>query len=463
MNHILLIDDEVATLNSMELALQLEGYDHIYKCSDSREVFTILKDNTINVIILDLTMPHISGEQVLNMVMNTYPEIKVIIISANDAIESVIRCMKAGAVDYLTKPITTERLLATIKNTLEIILLKSAVESLKTSHNETIVTPNENIFAPIITQNKVMLKIFRYATVIAPSPYPVLIYGETGTGKELMARAIHQLSGRKGEFIAVNAAGLDENMFIDTLFGHNKGAYTGADKTKIGLVEAAKDGTLFLDEIGDIPSQSQIKLLRLLQENEYLPLGAETNRKSTCRILAATNLELNEMQQKKLFRQDLFYRLNDHFIHLTPLRERKDDIPLLVSHYLNENGSKFKSFHELPAILKKPLTTHNYPGNIRELKKLIFEFCQTYDSSLNQIQDIIKRFHLQHTEITINTDDFKFPAQLPTLKQMQEHLVNEAVSRANGNQSTAARWLGVTPQALSQMKKRQEKRKQTKA
>ena len=312
-------------------------------------------------------------------------------------------------------------------------------------------------FAEIITNSKEMLSIFIYIESIAQSSQPVLITGETGVGKELIARSIHSLSGLKGRFITVNVAGLDDNLFSDALFGHIKGAFTGADKVRRGLVEKASGGTLFLDEIGDLSPASQVKLLRLLQEGEYLPLGQDEPKKTDVRIVAATNQDLWELQEAGKFRKDLNFRLRIHQIHVLPLRERKDDIPLLVDHFLDEVTRTLKKKKPtLPKELFKLLGTYSFPGNVRELQAMVFDAVSRHKArilSLKVFKSHIareKKYRIVSTEVELKeTALLTFSNNLPTIKQATQLLVDEAMKRAEGNQSIAAGMLGVSHQALS--------------
>ena len=229
-------------------------------------------------------------------------------------------------------------------------------------------------FAEIITRDKAMGAVFRYVEAVAPSPYPVLITGETGTGKELVARAVHRLSARSGEFVAVNVAGLDDTMFSDTLFGHTKGAYTSADRPREGLITTAAEGTLFLDEIGDLAVASQVKLLRLLQDGAYHPLGADRPRQSRARIVVATNCDVLQAVNAGTFRKDLYYRLRTHHVQLPPLRERTGDLPLLVAHFVEKAALAVgKPTPTVPLALHQLLKSYCFPGNLRELEAMIVD------------------------------------------------------------------------------------------
>lgn len=327
-----------------------------------------------------------------------------------------------------------------------------------TADPEEITNSNRKFFADIITNNEEMLSIFQYIKSSAQTSQSVLITGETGVGKELVAKAIHKQSGRTGNFVAVNVAGLDDNVFSDTLFGHEKGAFTGADRKRGGQVEQAAGGTLFLDEIGDLSSTSQVKLLRLLQEGEYLPLGRDEPKLTDCRIVAATNEDLWELQKTGKFRKDLNFRLRTHHVHIPPLRERKDDIPLLTERFLAQAANDLnKKKPTPPKELISLLQTYSFPGNVRELQGMIYDAVSMHTSkvlSLEVFKSHISKRQQQIKKVVASVDaegDFivKFSNELPTIKEATKLLVVEAMNRANGNQSIAAQMLGISRQALS--------------
>ena len=323
---VLLVDDEEQILATSKLSLEIGGIREVTTLSDSREVLPLLAGNTVAVMVLDLSMPHVSGLELLEAVTRDYPQIPIIVVTANDEIETVVQCMKSGAFDYLVKPVSSGRLLTGVRKALELCTLSSEIFSLK----ERLLADNLDhpaAFASIVTRNRKMRSLFQYMEVIAASRQPIIVTGETGVGKELVARAIHELSGCKGEFIALNVAGLDDHMFSDSLFGHKKGAFTGADQAREGLIARAAGGTLFLDEIGDLNGLSQLKLLRLLQEREYYPVGSDLTRKSDAHFVLATNRDLQQRIAEGKFRNDLYYRLCGHQVQIPPLRERKDDLP----------------------------------------------------------------------------------------------------------------------------------------
>ncbi len=322
----------------------------------------------------------------------------------------------------------------------------------------------DTAFTEIITADKKMLLLFQHISALSNSRQPVLITGETGVGKELVSKAIHVTSCLKGQFVAVNAAGLDDNTFSDTLFGHVKGAFTGADKERKGQCEKAANGTLFLDEIGDLSLSIQVKLLRLVQEGEYQPLGSDQTKNTNARILAATNADLWELQREGKFRNDLNFRLRTHHIIVPPLRDRIDDIPLLVNHFLDEASLEFKKRPYATDEIYDFLKQYSFPGNVRELRAMIYNAMGNYQSDTLSL-DIFKYYieKQQNNDICFEDIDiadaspFPFPRVLPTIKQMTEYLVIEAMKRSEGNQTAAAKMLGISQPALSNRLKKMAK------
>lgn len=462
-NPILIIDDEESILLSIDTILQLAGLNHVITCSDSRDVIEIITRKSPSVVLLDLNMPHVNGEAILEKITTLKPQIPIIIITGRIDAETAVNCMKSGAFDYIVKPVDENRLVASVKKSIQYCELQQENLELK----EQLRTGNlkqPEAFKKIITNSPKMLLLFNYIESIAQTSQAVLIKGETGTGKELVARAIHTLSESSGAFVAVNVAGLDDNVFSDTLFGHVKGAFTGAESERSGLIERAAKGTLFLDEIGDLNPGSQIKLLRLLQEGEYMPLGQDSNRISSARIITSTHVNLWELQQKDLFRQDLHYRLRTHRVTLPPLRERKEDLPVLIDHFIqNASESLHKNKPRVPKELLPLLEAYDFPGNIRELQAMIFD--AVAQNSNGSISLAPFRKHIARTQQSqadlqqINENQprpFTFATPLPTIKQATRLLVEEAMQRAQNNQSTAATMLGISQQALSKRLKNWE-------
>ncbi|MDM8548467.1 sigma-54 dependent transcriptional regulator [Desulfobacterales bacterium HSG2] len=452
---IMVVDDSETVLLDIRSRLSDAGMERLITCKDSRQVMGMLSEHPVGILVLDLVMPHISGEDLLEQISQGYPEIPIIILTGTDDVDTAVRCMKLGAFDYVIKGEDINRLANTIRHGLKLRELARENERLMRrmqSHQ----LENPRTFEGIITENGKMLSIFQYVETVAPDPYPVLITGETGVGKELIAGSLHKASGREGQMVPVNLAGLDDSMFSDTLFGHLRGAYTGASDCRKGLIEEAVGGTLFLDEIGDLSHESQVKLLRLLQEGEYLPLGCDKHRRTDARIVAATNRNLWELYEDGKFREDLIYRLKTHHIHIPPLRERPGDIPLLTEFFVREACRKVKKeVPEVPAAFTALLETCPFPGNVRELKSLIADTV-VRNRSGRLSPDIIETYI---TEMQENEDisPFDHMKKLPTLKQVAHMLIDEAMRRSGGKQILAAKLLGTTQSTLSErLKKRRE-------
>ena len=451
---VMLVDDEEQALNSFELTLRSARMNHFIRCQDSRDVMRLLREQEVEVMLLDLRMPHLSGEELLPMIGGDFPEVPVIVITGANDVDTAVKCMKAGAFDYILKPVEKNRLIAGVRRAIEIRELQRENRMLR-AHVLTGQVEHPEAFSEIVTCNPAMRSIFQYIEAISTSPRPVLITGETGVGKELVARAVHALSGRKGGFVPVNVAGLDDNVFADTLFGHKKGAFTGADQARSGLVEQASGGSLFLDEIGDLNAASQVKLLRLLQDGEFFPLGSDVPKRSDARVVVATNQNLGALEASGKFRKDLYYRLCDHHVHIPPLRERLEDLPLLVEHFL-EKASKTldKKKPTPPDELVTLLSTYDFPGNIRELESMLFDAVSAHKGgklSMEPFKGHIFKDRTPHEhDLPKEQRTFMtFPEKLPTLKEAEDLLIREALQRAEGNQSIAALCLGISRQALN--------------
>jgi len=462
---VLLVDDEPQILLSSSVILRSAGIKHVLTVEDSRRVLRLLAQQEVAVIVLDLSMPYISGIELLTEINDRFPQIPVIIMTATNEIDTAIKCMKAGASDYLVKPVEKERFVSSIKRTLEVCALREEVSSLK-QHLLTDRLENETAFSSIVTISKKMRAIFQYVEVIAGTQQPVLITGETGVGKELIARALHELSSRKGIFVPVNVAGLDDTMFSDTLFGHKKGAYTGADEAREGMIARASEGTLFLDEIGDMNEASQVKLLRLLQERKYYPLGSDVQRQSDARIIVATNHDIQRLITTGKLRRDLYYRLRAHKIYVPPLRERLDDIPLLLDHFLDEAAKSLnKKKPTPPRELSTLLSTYHFPGNIRELQVMVFDAVARHKTgilSMDSFRENIGQVSLSPppgSQVRVQDKNFITATfnKFPTLKEAESYLISEALKLAHGNQGIAASLLGITRQALNKRLNRNNK------
>lgn len=462
---VLLVDDEEAWLHSFSLALKAAGVTHIHCHQDSRSVLQLLKEQRFSTVVLDLIMPHVTGEEILPRIVEEHPEIPVLVLTGLDLVDSAVNCMKLGAFDYYTKVSEEDRMVSGVKRALDFVRLRRENSSLKEIFLKDALN-NPEAFSHIITHNKAMHSIFQYMEAIAPTSESVLITGETGVGKELIARALHNLSGQKGEFVPVNAAGLDDTIFSDTLFGHRKGAFTGATESRPGLIERASGGTIFLDEIGDLPQASQVKLLRLLQEREYFQLGSDIARHTDARFVFATHHSLDRFSAEGRFRKDLFYRLSAHHIQTPPLRNRMDDLELLVDFFVQEAAERLdKTVPTYPKELLSLLGAYTFPGNVRELKNIIFDAVSRHRSKMLSLDDfkayVFPEIQQAGTIPSMTRDDDKTPfsvlENLPTLKEAGSVLIREALRRASGNQSVAAGILGITRQALNWRLKQEEK------
>jgi DNA-binding NtrC family response regulator len=364
---ILVVDDEEAVLNGVRRTLRAEGFDSVLMCRDPRDVEPLLDAEPVSLILLDLMMPHISGRELLERIAAAHPEIPVIVVTAEQEVRTAVDCMRVGAYDYLLKPAAAPELMAVITRALEHRELREENMRLRSKLLQEELTRPEQ-FDEIITVDAAMLGLFGYLEVVATGSNPVLISGETGTGKELFARAIHNLSGRRGGFVAVNVAGLDDTMFSDTLFGHKPGAFTGAVGTRKGMMETAGRGTLFLDEIGDLSEASQVKLLRVLQEREYHTLGDDVPKRFEARVVAATH------QDPARLRRDLYFRLRAYHVRIPPLRERTGDLPALIHHFLREASHDLdRKPPVVPEKLYRMLSAYSFPGNVRELRAMVFD------------------------------------------------------------------------------------------
>jgi DNA-binding NtrC family response regulator len=389
------------------------------------------------------------------MIAERHPEIAVIIISGMNQIESAVNCIKLGAFDYFVKTVEEDRLVSGVLRAIRMLELERQNREMSSRMLSGELKCPE-AFSGIVTTDRAMHAIFSYIEAVALSSEPLLIMGESGVGKELIAKATHTLSGCRGPLVAVNVAGLDDMVFADTLFGHMRGAFTGADLPRRGMIEEAADGTLFLDEIGDLSIPSQVKLLRLLQEGEYFPLGSDRPKRLKARIVVATHQDLSAKQAAGTFRRDLYYRLCTHLVHVPPLRERKGDLPPLLDHFLEDAARALgKKKPTPPRELLQLLATYSFPGNIRELKALVYNAVSVHRDRVLSMDTFLKT--IGRPEPKQSQDLTKSPEQnlyaglerLPTFGEAAELLVEEAMSRANGNQTIAARLLGISQPALS--------------
>lgn len=453
---ILLVDDEQGWLSSMKAVLAYEaGFNNVIECSDSRKVLELMRQIPCSIVLLDLNMPYLSGKKLLPQIIAEFPTTQVLIISGMNQIDTAVDCVKEGAFNYIVKSSDMSQILISVHNALCIQSLDEENRRMRELFfAETL--QRKDCFSHIYTQSKKLQKVFYYCESLATSSEPVLITGESGVGKELVAQALHKLYSPDGPFVTLNVAGLDDNVFSDTLFGHTKGAYTGATEARRGLVEKADHGILFLDEIGDLRLESQVKLLRLLQEHEYYPLGSDSARLSRTRFIFATNESLEQKVEEGSFRKDLFYRLNTHHICIPSLRERPEDISLLIDHYADEAAKTMglKQVSVEPAVYKL-LGSYSFPGNIRELRSMVFD--ATTQSRNGQIEANLfsSKIGNNKSEANLTSNEIIaksgviFSGPLPTLKEINRLLIDEALNQADGNHRKAASVLGLSRSALS--------------
>ncbi|WP_183354132.1 sigma-54-dependent transcriptional regulator [Geomonas silvestris] len=457
---VLLVDDEEAWLRSLSMTLGLSGgINNVQRCSDSRQVMGILERGEIGLVLLDLNMPNLSGEELLSQIVEQYPEIPVIVISGLNQVETAVECMKRGGFDFFVKTVEEERLVQGVQRAIRMIELQRENREIQSRFLSDRLDHPE-VFADIVTVDPAMRSIFRYIEAVSKSSQPVLITGESGVGKELVARTIHRLSRHREKMVSINVAGLDDNVFSDTLFGHTRGAFTGADLPRRGMIELAADGTLFLDEIGDLSIPSQVKLLRLLQEGEYFPLGSDLPKRMNARVVVATHRDLAGKQAGGQFRRDLYYRLCAHHVHIPPLRERPADVPVLLEHFLEQAANELgKKKPTVPKELPVLLANYPFPGNVRELRSMVYDAMTLHESRMLSM-DSFKRamdkqgFRPPERVSPAGAGVFVPSEPLPPLHEIIDLLVLEALQRAGGNQSIAARLIGVSQPALSKRLKK---------
>ncbi len=447
---ILIVDDDESVLVGLTSALASSGFGNLLTTRDSREVMGVLSGHEVEAVLLDLTMPHISGLELLPRIREEHPDVPIIVVTGLAELETAVECMRMGAFDYLVKAVEKGKLLASVSRAIEIRELRRENRSLG-EHLMRGTLEHPESFAHIDSREEKVMAAMMYVESIAASTQTVLITGETGAGKELFVQALHRASGRTGQLVSVNIAGLDETMFADTLFGHVKGAFTGADTPRKGLIESASGGSLFLDEIGDLSPASQVRLLRLLESHEYFPLGSDAPRRSDARIIVATNRDLVEEMGKGRFRRDLFYRLKTHHIHVPPLRERPDDIRILTDRFLQEAAKELgKDVPAVPEDLYDLLASYDYPGNIREMRSMIFDAVSRHRQGELDLETFKKAINdAEGARNPADTGSLSVPGKFPTLKEATEILIQLALERSSGNQAKAAGLLGISPPALN--------------
>ena len=449
---LLLIDDEPEIRESLEMLFSLEGFE-MESAANAEEGLRWLERKPFDVVLLDVSLPDQSGLELLPKIRDADPSLAVVMITAYGSVENAVQAMRLGARNYITKPWDNEKLLAEIESLVRQQQLTVENRELKRTLKQ------RYSFSQIVGKSDPMLKIFDLVTQVAPSRATVLIQGESGTGKELFAKAIHANSPRAEHlFVPVNTGSMPVDLLESTLFGHVRGAFTTAVASKKGLFQVADRGTLFFDEIGTVGLETQTKLLRVLQEREFLPLGSTQTVKADVRILAATNVDLLRLVREGTFREDLFYRLNVICLHIPPLRERKQDIPLLVGHFLRkyceENAKPLRTFS--PEAMRI-LMDYDWPGNVRELENVV-------ERAVILSPDNVAGPENLPEEMTCNgKKPWRFPPapdgqpQTPLfqiLEDCERRIISEMLETTRGNQTEAAERFQIPLSTLNQKIKR---------
>jgi len=378
---ILIVDDEPNLLESFKVGLELKGYD-VSVAPGGAEALEACENNLFDVVLLDIRMPKMDGVETLRNLMGKRPDQIVIMLTAHSSLESAVEAGRLGAFDYLEKPSTADAVHLRVQRALERRDLSAENQRLRSQLRD------RYRFKELIGNSPAMQAVYSLIERILPTESTVLISGETGTGKELAARAIHYNGPRADErFYALHCAAIPEELLESELFGHEKGAFTGAISSKIGVFEAADGGTLFLDEVGEMSMAAQVRLLRVLQEKEFIPVGSTTPRKTDVRLIAATNRNLSDEVKNGRFREDLFYRLNVIDIRLPSLSERRDDIPLLIQHFLEKYATEGRK-HRFSEDALNCLARHDWPGNVRELENLVERALALSENDILEVVDL---------------------------------------------------------------------------
>ncbi len=434
---LLIIDDEKNIREGLAANFELEGYN-VKLAENGKQGLDLISKGDIDLVITDLRMPGITGEEVLRKVSSESPGIPVIVLTGHGSIDSAVDAMRNGAYDFLTKPLNLDRLTLIVKRALSTRELSLQHNQLKSE------IENKNVLENIIGKSSEMQKVFELVKKVASSKASVLITGESGVGKEVVADAIHKLSPRKDRHcIKVHCAALSENLLESELFGHEKGAFTGADSLVKGRFELAHESSIFLDEIGEINQNVQIKILRVLQEKEFERVGGQETIKVDVRVIAATNRDLEKEVKKGTFREDLYYRLNVIHIHVPPLRERKEDIPLLVSKFIQEfskeNGKEITS---IDSQAKSAIFNYDWPGNIRELRNCIESAVVICSGNQIKLEDLPPNISKVTSDSLIN-----IPSNV-TLDEAEKIIILQTLAQNKNNKTKTAELLGIGRKTL---------------
>ncbi len=447
MHTILVVDDEPSIRECLQIMLKREGYA-VTCAEDGRDAITLFEKKHFDVVLADIRMPRATGFEVLNRIKELSPQTKVIMITAHASFESAVESMKDGAYDYIAKPFNVDEVKRTVSNALQSVPLTERHAPAARSAKD---APAH--FEGIVSMSPEMHKIFDLIPKAAASKANVLITGESGTGKELVARAMHNHSPRKtGPFVTMNCGGVPEQLLESELFGYTKGSFTGAVTDKIGLFQAADGGTIFMDEIGDLPLPLQVKLLRIVQEKSFKPVGGIQEIKVDVRIISATNIDLEERVMNGAFREDLFYRLNVIQVRIPPLRERKMDIPLLARHFLKKySQEQGKEIRTISAYALQVLMEYTFPGNVRELENIVERSVALESSNiilpesltLSRYKQEAKKSELIDTDIPPEGIDLA-----EAVGTLEKHLLRKALQKTNGEMKKAAQLLHIPYRAI---------------
>lgn len=429
---VLVVEDEKIHRELLKGILEERDYEVLSVTSAERAV-SVLKQRSVDVVITDVKLPSMTGIELLKKIKEEWPWIEVIVITAFGDIEDAVNAVKSGAFHYLTKPYEPDVLLNLVDKCAELASFKKIS---KKSHS-------------IIYSSEAMEKVLQQAKLYAASDAPVLILGESGVGKELVARFIHKESRREGNFVPVNCAAIPEELFESELFGYEKGAFTGAAGSKKGLIEEADGGTLFLDEIGEMPLSLQAKLLRFLQEKEIRRLGSTKSKKVNVRVIAATNEDLEEAMKEKRFREDLYYRLSILSLTIPPLRERKEDIPVLCGFFVEKYAKKYGKKVSLSQKALEALLNYDFPGNVRELEAIIHRAVLTAEGEITPSMLGIEE---KGRELAVSLSEGETLPEL--MEKIEKKLLVEALERAGYVQTKAAKILGIDEKSLRYKRKK---------
>ncbi|MCG8634925.1 MAG: sigma-54 dependent transcriptional regulator [Desulfobacterales bacterium] len=443
---ILIVDDDTGFLLTIKEVLVSAGMPEPALVSDSREVMALLREYRFKFVLLDLLMPHLSGMDLLTRIKSEFYDTECVMVTASDDIATAVSAMKDGAYDYLTKPVQYEKLVILIQRALERYCLRQGLSLYERKNTRGDLT-DPSAFSDMVATDHAIIRVLRQVEMVAPTEYSVVITGESGTGKEMLARKIHELSNRsEGPFVALNMGAVSETLFTDELFGHTKGAYTGAAKERQGFFESAGGGTLFLDEITDLDITLQAGLLRVIQEKEYYRVGSTRSRDVDVRILVATNRDIFEEIKQKRFREDLFHRLNMFHIDIPPLRERRGDILPLAHLFLTQYTKEtMKQITKISPDFSDYLMAQDYPGNIRELKNIIAS------AVLREKTDTLTLKSLGGTsqpDISQSADNLGEDRSLWRLDQVEKEHILAVLAKTGDNRTRAAKILGIGRKTL---------------